>query len=207
MEPAAWRVKFTDQKVWFLWKRKPPHAGDADVNCEALYSEKTVDLLREMIADLRSTMSAWFDLANKTEEAVTPILMDGLKGYLRVSQNGGMPSKLANNVEAVLQDFCRLYVGKALVPVLRGIAWDIKPVTYDHDDKGNIVLPDGAPFDGKPVLIKLGAGWVEARWEPYDRATDSGFGWVVLDDSIAFTELDDAKEWTPLPGGLEIANG
>jgi hypothetical protein len=45
-----------------------------------------------------------------------------LKAYLRRSQNGGMPAKLANSVEAVLEDYCRLYVGKALLPVIRGLA-------------------------------------------------------------------------------------
>lgn len=75
-----------------------------------------------------------------------------------------------------------------------------RPVEYDHDAKGNIVIPAGAPFDGNPVLIKIGAGWVEARWEDHDKMTDSGFGWVVLDDALGFTELDDAQEWAPLPG-------
>lgn len=75
-------------------------------------------------------------------------------------------------------------------------------VEYGHDAKGNIVLPQGAPFDGEPVLIKLGSGWVEARWEDHDKMTDSGFGWVVLDDALGFTELGDAQEWSPLPGVL-----
>lgn len=30
---------------------------------------------------------------------------------------------------------------------------------------GKIILPLGAPFNGKPVLIKLAEGWCEARWE------------------------------------------
>lgn len=75
-----------------------------------------------------------------------------------------------------------------------------RPVEYEHDAKGNIVLPDGAPFDGAPVLIKLGSGWVEARWEDHDKMTDSGFGWVVLDDALGFTELGEAQEWALLPG-------
>lgn len=81
-----------------------------------------VAALREQVEDLRSTMEAWFELAKKTEEAVTPVLMDGLRMYLRRSRNGGMPTKIADAAEAVLEDYCRLYVGKALVPVLRGLA-------------------------------------------------------------------------------------
>jgi hypothetical protein len=78
--------------------------------------------LKETIEDLRSTMDAWFDMSKKTEEDVTPILTDGLKLYLRRSRSGGMPTKLANSVEAVLVDFCRLYIGNLLLPVLRGLA-------------------------------------------------------------------------------------
>jgi hypothetical protein len=83
--------------------------------------------LKETIEDLRSTMNAWFDFSKKTEEDVTPILTDGLKLYLRRSRSGGMPTKLANAVEAVLVDFCRLYVGNLLLPVLRGLAAPASP--------------------------------------------------------------------------------
>ena len=80
------------------------------------------DAAREDAADARSTLSAWFDLATKAEEAVTPILLEGLKGYLRTAKSGGMPAKQADSAYSVLEDFCRLYVGRELVPVLRGLA-------------------------------------------------------------------------------------
>jgi hypothetical protein len=77
-----------------------------------------------------------------------------------------------------------------------------KPITYGYSGKGDIVLPIGAPFDGDPVLARFAAGWCEARWEPYDRDADDGFCWVCLDDSAPQQELDDAKEWMPLPVAL-----
>ena len=81
-----------------------------------------IEELRAERDDARSTLAAWFDVATKTVEQVTPILIAGLRGYLRTSKVGGMSDELANAVEAVLEDYCRLYVGRELVPVLRGIA-------------------------------------------------------------------------------------
>ena len=81
-------------------------------------------------------------------------------------------------------------------------------IEYDVDDKGSIVLPTGAPFDGKPVLIKLAEGWCEAWWEESSQYTTpdgleyEGFCWVCLDDKFDAT-LDDAKEWLPLPQSTE----
>jgi hypothetical protein len=87
----------------------------------------------------------------------------------------------------------------ALAPGNAG-AVEARTVAYDYDAKGNIVLPEGAPFDGNPVLVRFAAGWCEARWESYDKDADDGFCWVCLDDSAPQQELDDAKEWMPLPG-------
>jgi len=81
-------------------------------------------------------------------------------------------------------------------------------IEYDIDDKGSIVLPTGAPFDGKPVLIRLARGWCEAWWEEasqyntLDGLEYEGFCWVCLDDKFQ-AELDDAKEWLPLPQSTE----
>lgn len=80
-----------------------------------------------------------------------------------------------------------------------------RPVEYAIDHVGNITLPAGAPFDGEPVLIKIGAGWVEAWWQPSERSETlegteySGFCWVCLDDSAPQADLDDATLWMPLP--------
>lgn len=78
-------------------------------------------------------------------------------------------------------------------------------IVYDYDKKGTIILPPGVPFDGKPVLIKLATGWVEAWWmsaekhETLEGLDYSGFCWVCLDDSAPQADLDDAKAWAPLP--------
>lgn len=81
----------------------------------------------------------------------------------------------------------------------------MQPITYDVDEKsGNIILPEGAPFDGNPVLIKIAAGWCEAWWEPASKSeTQSGteyegFHWVCMDDQF-HADLDDAHFWTALP--------
>ncbi len=80
----------------------------------------------------------------------------------------------------------------------------MKFITYDYDAKGNIILADGSPFDGKPVLIKLAEGWCEAWWDQgrkidtLEGAETDGFCWVCLDDKFQ-ADLDDAKFWMPLP--------
>jgi hypothetical protein len=79
-----------------------------------------------------------------------------------------------------------------------------QPITYRYDQKtGDIVLPDGPPFDGKPVLIKLGAGWVEAWWLEGTTSHDTleeydGFLWVCMDGDFE-AELDSATYWMPVP--------
>lgn len=72
-----------------------------------------------------------------------------------------------------------------------------QPIEYYHDDKSNIVLPTGAPFDGEEVLLLTGLGVVEARWmgwEPSPTLEDpndgDGWCWVCLDDSAPALELD-----------------
>jgi hypothetical protein len=81
------------------------------------------------------------------------------------------------------------------------------PITYGHDDRGNILLPNGAPFDGKPVLIRTASGLhVEAWWDhgrkveatPVSPEDYEGWTWVCFDDAFQL-DLDDAKAWSPLP--------
>lgn len=74
-------------------------------------------------------------------------------------------------------------------------------IEYKVDDNGDIVLPDTAPFDGKTVLIKVPAGWVEAYWMPSNvtfdhegNRDDDGFCWNCLDNSYEDQELDNATE-------------
>lgn len=79
-----------------------------------------------------------------------------------------------------------------------------RKIEYSHDDKGNITLPEGPPFDGKPVIIKLRLGWCEAWWdngrriETFEGLEYEGWEWVCMDAQFV-AELDDAKWWMPLP--------
>jgi hypothetical protein len=83
--------------------------------------------------------------------------------------------------------------------------YSLKPIELFHDlETRRIILPEGAPFDGKPVLIKIAAGVVEAYWVPLTRSGDSsgvdddGWHWCCMDDQFT-EELDSATHWCPLP--------
>lgn len=84
-------------------------------------------------------------------------------------------------------------------------------IEWDVAENGDIVIDETkAPFDGKPVMIKLGSGWIEAYWLPAERLHAwalpgddlDGFCWVCLDDTFQ-EEFDAAYEWCPLPKGSE----
>lgn len=90
--------------------------------------------------------------------------------------------------------------------MIEKLGMTLKPrkIEWSVDDKGSIVLPPGAPFDGKPVLIHLVAGWCEAWWleASISRTPDGdeheGFHWVCMDDDFN-ADLDEAMYWLPLP--------
>lgn len=72
-------------------------------------------------------------------------------------------------------------------------------------ENGKIVLPEGAPYDGKPVLIKLAVGWVEAWWDAGKSYEDhegnkefEGWDWVCADDTFK-AEFDEPKAFALLP--------
>ena len=79
------------------------------------------------------------------------------------------------------------------------------------ENAGRIEFPTGAPFDGKPVLIRTNTGVVEAWWKKGGWSEDpqyplydfSGFVWVCYGDKFQ-EELDDATHWMPLPADPEI---
>jgi len=80
-----------------------------------------------------------------------------------------------------------------------------RKIEYDIDQKNHrILLPQGAPFDGKPVLIKVASGWCEAWWlqesitQTAEGSEADGFYWVCMDDDF-HADLDEAKYWLPLP--------
>jgi len=89
------------------------------------------------------------------------------------------------------------------------VALTPRPIQYSYNRAGSIMLPPGAPFDGKEVLIELAAGWVQARWEDersyetQDGRETTGFCWVCLDDGYTQQELDCAKRWMPIPSPAE----
>ena len=83
----------------------------------ALVQER--DAAKEEAADARSTLSAWFDLSKKAEDAGANVLRDSLNTWLRRAVNGGMSVERANIVRNVVDEAARLYLWDALVPVLR----------------------------------------------------------------------------------------
>lgn len=72
--------------------------------------------LAEENQQLRETMDAFFNTSAKITPDVTKLLMGGLKDYIRVAKNGGAPTKVTDAAQAILEDFCRLYVGNLLAP-------------------------------------------------------------------------------------------
>lgn len=106
---------------------------------------------------------------------------------------------LANDVPVVIAaaEFRRVIANRGDGP---------QPILY-NEEGGRILLDTAqAPFDGKPVLIKLGLGWVEARWMEWEPSVTldgvdegDGFCWIVLDDSADSAELDSAEYWMELP--------
>lgn len=78
-----------------------------------------IERLREERENAQSTLSAWFDLSKKAEDAGASILEAALDTWLRRASSGGMPSEHADIVRNVVTDAARLYLWHALVPVLR----------------------------------------------------------------------------------------
>lgn len=90
--------------------------------------------LREERDDAVSTLTAWFDMAAKIEAEAVPVIMGGLRGYIRTARNGGMPDEYAAPALAVLEDYCKLQMGRDLVPVLRGMAAALTHQEKDAQD-------------------------------------------------------------------------
>lgn len=88
----------------------------------------------------QQSLKAWFDTSKKAEEELTPILLDAIRGYLRTSRAGGMPKELSDAVEGVLADFCEQHAGRAVLPVIRGIA-EGTAITGKDDADTHAALP------------------------------------------------------------------
>lgn len=96
--------------------------------------------LKRQIEDERSTLKAWFEVKSMAREQMEPVFVDCVKGYLRRSRSGGMPKKQSDLVEAVLEDFARLYMGDTFWPMLLRIA---------EEKRGELKVPEGlAPQNG-----------------------------------------------------------
>lgn len=74
--------------------------------------------------DALHTLEAWFDLAARAETAGADTLRDSVNTYLRTALNGGMPPEHVQVVRDVLDESARLYLWRALVPVLRTMQQD-----------------------------------------------------------------------------------
>lgn len=103
-----------DQGGWHAIDETCEEAADT---IQRLTKER--DEARELKLDAESTLSAWFDLSKKAENAGAEILRDSVKMWLKKARSGGMPSEQADLVASVIDDAASLYLWKALVPVLR----------------------------------------------------------------------------------------
>ena len=84
--------------------------------------------------DAVSTVKAWFEVKSMAQEQMETEFVDGVKGYLRRSRSGGMPQKQSDLVEAVLEDFARLYLVSAMWPIMLRIA---------EEKRGELKVPAG----------------------------------------------------------------
>ena len=75
-------------------------------------------------ADLRETIKSWFEIKSLAKAQLEPQFVNAVRGYLRTSRSGGMPQKQSDQVEAVLEDFARLYLADFVWPILLRIAED-----------------------------------------------------------------------------------
>lgn len=95
---------------------------------------------------------------------------------------------------------------QAVPPVRSGgaIEFGTEEIMQFGVKRTRITHPNGAPFDGKPVLIKLASGWVEAWWEEgYSHHGElggegGGFQWICLDDQFQ-ADFDEPSHWSPIP--------
>lgn len=96
--------------------------------------------LKDQLHDAESTLKAWFEVKSMAREQMETLFVDGVKGYLRRSRSGGMPKKQSDLVEAVLEDFARLYIADTFWPILLRIA---------EEKRGELKVPEGlAPQNG-----------------------------------------------------------
>ena len=80
--------------------------------------------------------------------------------------------------------------------------FEFKPIEVEYANTINID-ESCPPFDGKPVLIKIKSGVVEASWlkvevNMFDGET-GGFYFLCLDGDADDVDLDEVLGWCPIP--------
>ena len=90
--------------------------------------------LKDQLHDAESTLKAWFEVKSMAREQMETLFVDCVQGYLRRSRSGGMPKKQSDLVEAVLEDFARLYLVDTFWPILLRIA---------EEKRGELKVPEG----------------------------------------------------------------
>ena len=99
---------------------KSDEANEAMIENKRLTEE--VERLKDQLADTESTLKAWFEVKSMAREQMEPEFVSCVQGYLRRSRSGGMSKEQSDLVEAVLEDFARLYVVDTFWPMLLRIA-------------------------------------------------------------------------------------
>lgn len=116
---SATRDEFESIIDWIDEERAAAASALERLHALAQAQAAEIERLREERKNAQSTLSAWFDLSKKAEEAGASILEAALDTWLRRASSGGMPSEQADIVRNVVTDAARLYLWHALVPVLR----------------------------------------------------------------------------------------
>lgn len=78
-------------------------------------------------------------------------------------------------------------------------------VKYSVAPGGAIKLPQSAPFDGKPVMIKTKDGIAKARWSDGTPVSVFGIGdirrygpYFICFDDLRTVELSEVEAWAPV---------
>ena len=88
--------------------------------------QRDITMIKNEIESRDDVIKSWFGATKIAKDEVLPALLSGMDGYLRVSKNGGMPTKDAEMVKGVFAHFMEIN-GKFI------LAHSLK----DHHDKGH----------------------------------------------------------------------
>jgi hypothetical protein len=89
---------------------------------------------REEAADAVSQLDTWFNTKARADTDLGPAFKEALGGFLRTSRCGGMPTKLSDQIEAVLNRFIDLNAGLIVAPIIEAIVTErTTAATADRD--------------------------------------------------------------------------